>query len=89
MVSAGVMGTKLPCVASHEGAGTVVVSYDFRVFVRCQILRLAIQNESFSMKDTLTRSSSSNSVHQSQTLRKGIESWPAYCGTDAVIAQIV
>lgn len=24
MVSAGIMGTKLPCIASHEGAGTVV-----------------------------------------------------------------
>ena len=24
MVSEGIMGTKLPCVASHEGAGTVV-----------------------------------------------------------------
>ncbi len=24
MVSAGIMGTKLPCTASHEGAGTVV-----------------------------------------------------------------
>lgn len=26
MVSAGVMGTKLPCTASHEGAGTVVAT---------------------------------------------------------------
>ena len=90
MVSAGVMGTKLPCVGSHEGAGTVVVSYNFRVFVRCQNPTINHTKRVFPHKRyTLTRNSTSNSAHQSQTLRKGIESWPAYCGIDAVIAQIV
>ena len=90
MVSAGVMGTKLPCVGSHEGAGTVVVSYKFRVFVPCQGPKTDNTKRTFTHKiHTLTRNSSSNSAHRSQTSTKGIESWPAYRGIDAVTAQIV